>query len=693
MGARYLLAGERGLVVEFGDAVSIEINNQVRTLAFALETARIPGLVEVVPTYRSLGIEYDPSALSFEAAERTVREVAARLDPAGLPAPKRVEIPTVYGGVYGPDLPFVAEHAGLSETEVVRLHSQAVYHVYMIGFSAGFAYLGGLPERLHTPRLPSPRVKVPRGSVAIGGSQTGAYPAETPGGWRIIGRTYVELFDPLQAIPTPMQPGDTVQFVPITEQEYLRASSRERRAESPHPSPPPPAGEGWEAGPSNEPGGVQPIGGGGARSSDLGAQGSIEVLRAGLLTTVQDRGRFGYQKFGVPVSGAADEMALRGANVLVGNPQDAAALEVTALGPQLRFLADAVVAFTGAEIEGDLDGRPIPGYKSFRVRAGQILDVRACTRGLRSYLAIAGGIQVPVLLGSRSTCLVANFGGFRGRALTAGDVLEVGPPSAPLLDLAGREVPEARRPRHGSPVVVRVVLGPQEEAFTEAGRRTFLGSTYRVSPHVNRMGYRLDGPAIAHTGSADILSDWVPLGGVQVPGDGKPIILLADRQTTGGYPKIATVIKPDLSLVAQLRPGDALAFRAVCVAEAQEIACKMEAELQGLPAHLVSAESWSYAAELGEVPGGISPDEAAEPSRMVSADPGAVRSPMPAKVVRILTEAGRKVVAGQPLFLVQAMKMEFEVAAPRAGWLVAVHVREGDVVGMEDVMARVDTVT
>jgi len=226
MGVRYLPVGERGLVVEFGNAVSIEINNQVRALALALEAVRIPGLIEVVPTYRSLGIEYDPLALSFQEAERKVREVAANLDPGTLPGPKRVEIPTVYGGMYGPDLPFVAQHASLTEAEVIRLHSQAVYHVYMIGFSAGFAYLGGLPERLHTPRLPSPRIKVPKGSVAIGGSQTGAYPAETPGGWRIIGRTYLTLFDPLKEIPTPMQPGDTVQFVPIAEDEYLGAVSR-----------------------------------------------------------------------------------------------------------------------------------------------------------------------------------------------------------------------------------------------------------------------------------------------------------------------------------------------------------------------------------------------------------------------------------------------------------------------------------
>ncbi len=231
MTPRFLPAGDRGLLVEFENAVSIEINNQVRALAIGLQAARIPGLIEVIPTYRSLGIEYDPFTITFEGLERQVREMARHLDPGILPAPTLVQIPTVYGGIYGPDLPYVAQHAGLSEAEVIRLHSQTVYHVYMIGFSAGFAYLGGLPERLHTPRLPSPRIKVPKGSVAIGGNQTGAYPAETPGGWRIIGRTFVNLFNPLKEIPTPMQPGDQVQFVPIAEEEYLRAESREPRAE------------------------------------------------------------------------------------------------------------------------------------------------------------------------------------------------------------------------------------------------------------------------------------------------------------------------------------------------------------------------------------------------------------------------------------------------------------------------------
>ena len=671
-GMRFLSAGERGLVVELGTEVSLEINAQVRALAFVLAAARIPGLVEVVPTYRSLGLEYDPLTTSFDEVEQRVREVAARIDPEILPVPKLIRVPTVYGGIYGPDLPFVAEHAGLSEAEVIRLHTQPTYHVYMIGFTPGYTYLGGLPERLHTPRLDSPRLKVPKGSVGIGGSQTGIYPVESPGGWRIIGRTSLTLFDPSGEIPTPIQPGDTVQFVPITETEYLRVTSQEPRAAT---------------------GDLTSRNQLGSRLSAQGSTGAIEVLRPGLLTTVQDRGRVGYQKFGVPVSGAVDEIALRVGNILVGNPQGAAALEITALGPELRFLADAVVALTGAEVEADLDGRSVPWYQSFRIRAGQALDVRTCTRGLRAYLAVAGGIDVPVLLGSRSTCLVAGFGGFHGRGLAPSDVLRVGAPSAPAANLSGREVPGEWRPRRESSATVRVVLGPQDDAFTEEGRRTFLESVYRVSPHADRMGCRLDGPVIAHRSSADIISDWIPPGGVQIPGDGKPIVLLADRQTTGGYPKIATVIGPDIPLVAQSRPGDALRFRAVSVKEAQAIALEIEAALEDLPARLLIAERWTYGAELGEVPGEIPMATAGDVPRAVPSrvkEAAAVSSPLPALVVKVLGSPGDVIVAGQPLVVLMAMKKEHSVVAPRAGRIAEVRVREGDTVAAGDLLVTIE---
>ncbi|HSB68065.1 MAG TPA: biotin-dependent carboxyltransferase family protein [Candidatus Methylomirabilis sp.] len=331
----------------------------------------------------------------------------------------------------------------------------------------------------------------------------------------------------------------------------------------------------------------------------------MEVLQPGLLTTVQDRGRTGYQRFGVPVSGALDQVALRVGNILVGNPPDASALEITLQGPKLRLLADAVLALTGGEACATLDAGPVPWNESFLARRGQVLDVRGVTRGLRAYLSVAGGIAVPKVLRSRSTCLVAKFGGFHGRALQPGDVLPVGEPAGPLRRLIGWAAPEGWRRQHASPVSLRVVWGPQEDAFTDEGRRTFLASAYAVTPHADRMGCRLQGPAIAHRAGADIVSDWIPPGGIQVPGDGRPIILLMDRQTTGGYAKIATVIGPDIGLVAQCRPGDSVRFRAVSLAEAHSISCAVETGLADLPGRLIDTEAWDQPAVLGDVPGGI----------------------------------------------------------------------------------------
>jgi KipI family sensor histidine kinase inhibitor len=580
MTVRFLPAGDRGLVVEFGTAVDVAVNNQVRALALTLEAARLPGVLEVVPTYRSLGVQFDPAQLGAEALRSRIDDALRALDPGQLPPPKVVRLPTCYGGEFGPDLPFVSQHSGLSEDEVVRLHSETPYHVHMIGFTAGFAYLGGLPEKLHTPRLPSPRTKTPRGAVGIGGSQTGAYSAETPGGWRLIGRTAVPLFDPLRDPPTPMLPGDTVRFDPISREEYDRLEQVYRDVTSPEPR-----------APSPEP--RVPLG--------FASRKALEFLRAGLLTTVQDRGRIGCQRFGVTVSGAMDEVALRVGNLLVGNEQNAAGLEISFLGPRIRLRADVTLALTGAEVDVDLDGQPAPWYEAFRARAGQVLDIRHCTRGMRAYLTVAGGIDVPVRLGSRSTSLAAGFGGFEGRPLRDGDVLSVGRTIGQTARGFACGVPQRWRAAFGSPQIVRVVFGPQEGAFTEAGRRTLLDATYEISPSSDRMGYRLEGPAIEHAGPADIISDWIPLGGIQVPGNGKPIVLLADRQTTGGYTKIATVISPDIPTLVQLRPGEAVRFRAVTVGEAEAAARALETALRQVDSDSTDWMLWSEGVRAGAV--------------------------------------------------------------------------------------------
>lgn len=225
MSVRFLDGGESCLVAELGDAIDLVLNRQVRALGLALEQARLKGVLEAVPTYRSLAIYYDPLTIYRDVLKAQVLLLYGSLGDQGDQTPRVVEIPTVYGGEYGPDLEFVARHSGLSRDEVVRLHSEPLYHVYMLGFMAGFPYLGDLAERLAVPRLSTPRLKVPAGSVGIGGRQTGIYPIESPGGWRIIGRTPLRLFDPSSEAPTAILSGDKVRFVRIEPHEYERGQS------------------------------------------------------------------------------------------------------------------------------------------------------------------------------------------------------------------------------------------------------------------------------------------------------------------------------------------------------------------------------------------------------------------------------------------------------------------------------------
>ena len=224
MSVRFLDAGESCLVVELGERIDIAVNLQVRALCLAIERARLTGIQEAVPTYRSLAIYYDPLMIDREALKERIQALQGSFGDEGEQQAKVVEIPTVYGGEYGPDLDFVARHTGLSQDEVIRLHIAPLYHVYMLGFTAGFAYLGGLSDRLSVPRLPTPRLKVPAGSVGIAGTQTGVYAQESPGGWRIIGRTHLRLFDPSLRVPTPIFPGDKVRFVRIEAHEYQKGA-------------------------------------------------------------------------------------------------------------------------------------------------------------------------------------------------------------------------------------------------------------------------------------------------------------------------------------------------------------------------------------------------------------------------------------------------------------------------------------
>lgn len=313
----------------------------------------------------------------------------------------------------------------------------------------------------------------------------------------------------------------------------------------------------------------------------------LKVLTPGMLTTVQDCGRHNYQKWGIPVAGAMDEYALRVANILVGNPEKEACLEITLLGPTLEFLADSLVALTGADLGARIEKRECPLWESFWVKKGEKLEFTGVKSGCRSYLAVAGGIDVPVVMGSKSTYLRGSFGGYKGRPLRTGDELERGTAPAP----AAVRIPPEYINRPQSPWEVRVVLGPQAESFTEEGLREFLSGEYTVTSEADRMGYRLQGPTIAHKSGADIVSDGIALGSVQVPGQGQPIVMMADRQTVGGYPKIATVITPDLWKLAQAKPGDTIRFKQVELREAHLLYREYEDKIRMIARNLLSDEN------------------------------------------------------------------------------------------------------
>lgn len=298
----------------------------------------------------------------------------------------------------------------------------------------------------------------------------------------------------------------------------------------------------------------------------------IRIREPGLLATVQDRGRYGYQEMGVPVSGAMDQWALRLGNLLVGNGEYAACIEITMGGFAAEFLGDTVCTVAGLNESARLNDEPVPYWQPVTVARGDVLALDRGTRGARDYLFIAGGIDVPLVLGSRSTHLRGRFGGLDGRALRPGDELAAGHPSGRIVE----RFPQDFLPRYTDGPVLRVVLGPQDDRFTEAGLSTFLSGTYEVTARADRMGYRLEGLTIHHREGADIISDGIPLGAVQVPGDGQPMILLADRPTTGGYAKIATVISVDVPLIAQALPGAHVRFQAISLPEARELSLRRE---------------------------------------------------------------------------------------------------------------------
>lgn len=511
--------GNAAWLVEFpaesGDAARAKVTG----LVAALENSRPEGVLDIVPSFATVAVHFgmaDAGVIREWIGSVTVEEQVREGE--------EKRIPVCYDGE---DLVEVSAATGLTVDEVVALHSAADYTVAAVGFSPGFPYLLGLPERLHVPRRATPRTRVEAGSVAIGGGQAGIYPSASPGGWHVLGRTGVSLFDPHAPVPALLKPGDRVRFMPVDEVGQIRKVEALRR--------------------------------------QVGRAG-IEVIQPGGFTTVQDLGRPGHEAAGVSPGGAADVESTRLANLMVGNDEGAAGLEFCVSGPVLKFRMDTAVAL-------------VSGTGRVRtIAAGETVDFSRLEHGVRAFLAVAGGIAVPEVLGSLSTDVRAGFGGFEGRALRAGDLLGVGE--------AGEAPPPGERwvgrPDRRMAIELRFLRGVQYGWFSDEAWRRFQSETYELTPRSDRMGARLSGAPLELEKPREMRSQPVACGSVQVPPDGQPIVLMAERQTIGGYPQIGHVISVDLPKLARAWPGTAVRFREVTLAEARELRQRQEQDFKWL---------------------------------------------------------------------------------------------------------------
>lgn len=531
------------------------------TAAKTIEEAAPHAVRDVVASLETLTVHYDATEATYDEMRACIARILHASGNRTRVTGKTVRIPVCYGGAYGPDLAAVARSSNLSETDAVNLHCRMPHRIDMLGFLPGFAYCRDPEPRLTAARLATPRTLVPAGSVAVAAGMTGIYPLASPGGWNIVGRTPVRVYDPHRTPAVLWQPGDLIEFEPIGPDEF------ERLAHTAAQTPPCPVPNDARA----------PV---------------CTVVNAGMHDTVQDRGRLGWQKFGFPTSGCADERSARIANILVGNTCDAAVIESMLRGPALLFERRGACCLSGARSTATLNGTPIEAYRAFEVGPGDVLDLGRAVDGVYTYFALLGGVDGECAMGSRSTSTVCSLGGVRGRALAKGDrVYRCCDAAEPFgrTDLAERRLAShdayfpPRNRKRPDVIHIRVVPAAATHEDEPSWPQRFLTTgEFTVTSRSNRMGVRLAAQTPMPPSRADIASEAIALGTVQVPAHGDPIVALADHQTTGGYAKAGVVARVDLPRLAQALPGTRVRFELVDVATAQSMVRRDHAYLTRL---------------------------------------------------------------------------------------------------------------
>ncbi|WP_292831712.1 urea amidolyase family protein [Microbacterium sp.] len=509
MTPRTLPFGERAVLAEV-DALA-----DVLALHARLTASRPAGVIDLVPAARTVLVVVDPTVLSLSATRAWIADgadAAVEVHPGA-----SVVLPITYDGE---DLAAVASELGMSVHALIARHAAAEWTVAFTGFAPGFGYLVSPDWPVHVPRRATPRARVPAGSVGLAGEFTGAYPRATPGGWQLIGMTRAALFDPAAGLAV-LAPGMRVRFTPAS-----------------------PAPLSVAALPASDP---LPA------DSSSADRGDVRVVATGALATIQDQGRSGHLAEGIARSGAADRAALRTANRLVGNDEAAAGIEITMGGLRVRARRHLWIAITGAWGPIRIDGREVSAYGAHPWPADTELHIDAFTRGARGYLAVRGGIGGPQVAGSRATDRLAGLG---PRPLADGDELR-------LDDAAIADIPSLALQPWGPPedAVITVELAPGPRADWFGSATALFDTVWTVSTAADRAGIRLEGPPLERIRAGEIPSEGMLPGAVQVPHDGRPVILGPDAPVTGGYPVIAVATDRARDLLAQARPGTRVRFR------------------------------------------------------------------------------------------------------------------------------------
>jgi KipI family sensor histidine kinase inhibitor len=552
-------AGTRAFLIECASL------DDVVALHAQLTAAPLPGQVEAVAAAETVLLSFAHRAAAVAGA-RAVRSLAIA-DRAGQSG-RTVEIDVVYDGE---DLAEVGELTGLGADGVVRVHTQAVWTGAFGGFAPGFTYLVADGDPLQVPRRSTPRTSVPAGSVAIAGHFSAVYPRSSPGGWQLLGHTDARMWDLDRPAPALVRPGDRVRYRAV--RELVRATDPTPVAD-PTPATDPSAREGRADGAPLTGGEAATTAGAGHGPGRAGARpgtAALVVEAAGLQSLVQDLGRPGLGDLGVSASGAADTASARQANRLVGNAPGEAVVETLLGGLTVRARGPVVLGLAGAEAparittvpgSGAVD-RPAPLRAPFALRDGETLTLDEPTAGLRTYLAVRGGLDVPAVLGSRATDTMSGIG---PEPLAPGAELPVRGDAG--FAAVGTPEPVLRRlPRAGEVSTLRVVPGPRQDWFGDTGLEVLGGQDWAVSNQSNRIGVRLEAPVdgvpLEREREGELASEGAVAGALQVPPSGLPVLFLADHPVTGGYPVIGVVVPEDLPVAAQLPPGAGVRFEPV----------------------------------------------------------------------------------------------------------------------------------